>query len=1070
MIIVHLTWMGPEDQSPPVRFGVNELADAIRGRGMEVVETMADDGNAAGTASVTIGLLLTSSAPKTGASPRFYAEDYVIIPCAEGPMLVGHGPAGMMYACLDLAEQLAMGADLRQVTPRSATPELAVRGLYAFLHNAEAERDWLYDPAFWQDYADTLARYRFNRFNLIYGHQTAHLIPIYAHLLDDLDDDFPGIRVEGITSEERARNLAALQAASAAMASRDITFCLGIWQSRPWTVANGVWETQPTRVTGIDDLALLADYTRRGFLTLIERCPHIDAVQLRMNIESGVGDQRFFVQAFAPALQELAARGRRLTVELRNWGLHPDTVEAFRRSGAEVVVSTKYFAEHQAMPYQPPVMRGSYSYDSYLRVDKPFAFQWHLWNLGSHRLFAWGDPDWARRFVQSCHLGDGVGFEATPPGSQKGFGQWGQVTPGDWAMRSDLPPRPDFEHYWFFLMALGRMAYDPTTPDEVFVHQLALRATPEAAPHLLAAYRAAGKVVSYLISQRMDDPNMYVWPELDAGGPIDHHIDAPPGEVTLFATAREYARCRVQGQGSAKRSPFDAADDLERLADEIDAHLKTLADMPGLEESVEYRVVRVDFAALSALARYHAAKSRAAGHLALFYAVGERHNLDDAEDAAAQAVDLWEALCERTAPFYDRLHLGPSGGHWRHNLPRVRYDLTRVRRVRQLWEAHGLFVCGLDAGPGTATRAPERERSGLEIEPRFDPLGPDTAYTPDRGYGWLNPAGLQAAGAAPLPRELAWGVHYIRPGETYDPAIVDAIPTDGLTHGYITAETPHTLRIDLPDGLYRVTLIAPLVSGFSSSARIGAETVTWGQSAPSAVSLDIKVRGGCLQIALGEDGPWALAGLVVRAMAPQIAHLPPRALCQGDAVMLTTTATAPSGPCSMTLRYLWWGEWRETAMSGDGESFVAMLPADCPNSLLEYEFVARAPDARESRSVRYRVPMLKGYRPPEVVDASGPERWSPSDTLTFCLTLVGGEYAREVRLHYREADQNRPFRVASLPGGRSGDYVHEIDACHLDRAYELLYYWEVLDALGGGTFYPDPFSDVRYRIARPDGE
>jgi hypothetical protein len=770
-----------------------------------------------------------------------------------------------------------------------------------------------------------------------------------------------------------------------------------------------------------------------------------------------------------PALQDLAERGRRLTVELRNWGLHPETVEAFRQSGLDIVVSTKYFAEHQAMPYQPPVMRGSYSYDSYLRRDKPFPFQWHLWNLGSHRLFAWGDPDWARQFVNSCRLGDGVGFEVTPPGSQKGFSQWGQVAPGDWEVRDDIPPRPDFERYWFFHMAFGRLAYAPATADDVFAHQLALRTTPQAAPHLLEAYRAAGKVVSYLISQRMDDPNMYVWPELDAGGPIDHYIDAPPGEVTLFATAREHAVRCLEGGGSAKRSPYDAADDLDGIADEIEAHLATLAGLPGLAESAEYRSVRVDFAALAALARYHAAKSRAAGHLALFYAVGERRHLDAAESDAAQSVDLWQTLCERTAPYYDRLHLGPSGGHWRDNLPRVRHDLARIRRVRELWDEHGLFTRGLDAGPGAAVRAAERERSGLEVEPRFDALGPDTAYSPAQGYGWLRPAGLQAVGPAPLARELAWGVHYIRPDHAYDPAVVDAIPPDGLTRGYVSAVAPHTLRVDLADGPYRLTFIAPMVAGLSS-ARVGDETATWEGVGGIAASLDVEAQDGHIEIALGENGPWALAGLIVRAMAPQIAHTPPQALHAERKTTITATATAPAGPCVMTLRYLWQGEWREVDMSGDGESFTATLPVGCPDATLKYEFAAHSPDGHQSRSQRYDVPVLRDYRPPRIVSATGPASWSPAGAPAFCLNLADGDHAREVRLHYREADQNRPFRVISLAGGRSGEYVHQVDASHLDGNYELIYYWEVVDALGGGTFYPDPFREARYRIARPAGE
>jgi len=60
---------------------------------------------------------------------------------------------------------------------------------------------------------------------------------------------------------------------------------------------------------------------------------------------------------------------------------------------------------------------------------------------------------------------------------------------------------------------------------------------------LLAAYRAASQVISYLISKRMDDPNMYVWPELDAGGPIDHDTIAP----------RARSRCRHGPRARAGR-------------------------------------------------------------------------------------------------------------------------------------------------------------------------------------------------------------------------------------------------------------------------------------------------------------------------------------------------------------------------------------------------------------------------------------------------------------------------------------------------------------------------------------
>jgi hypothetical protein len=81
--------------------------------------------------------------------------------------------------------------------------------------------------------------------------------------------------------------------------------------------------------------------------------------------------------------------------------------------------------------------------------------------------------------------------------------------------------------------------------------------------------------------------------------------------------------------------------------------------------------------------------------------------------------------------------------------------------------------------------------------------------------------------------------------------------------------------------------------------------------------------------------------------------------------------------------------------------------------------------------------------------------------------LENGEHAREVVLHYREADQNRNFRTERLAAGRSGEYVFDVDTLPLDDNYELIYYFEVVDVFGRGSFYPDPFTDARYRICKP---
>ncbi len=1069
----------PGEAGPILSFGIEELRNALRTMGYSLTDADADIEIVAGRSGAIPGI--GNGAPEPAERPEAYSITWA---SARQLALTGSDQVGAMYACLDVGEQVAMGAELREIEAKSAEPELAVRGIYTFLHNAEAERGWLYDPTYWQAYADELARWRYNRFNLIFGHQTAHLIPIYSHLLDDLDTEFLAIRVEGITSEERARNLRALQTASEAMTSHGIAFCLGIWQSRPWTVAGGAREDQPTRVRGTEDLRRLARYTRVGFTRLIERCPAIGGIQLRMNVESGVADQRFFVEAFVPALRDLAARGRPLKVELRNWALQPSTIEAFRAAGVDIVVSTKYFAEHHGLPYQPPVMRGSYSYDSFLRSDRPFPFQWHLWNLGSHRLFVWGDPDYARRFVRSCHLGDGIGFEVTPPGSQKGFSQWGQVSPGDWQPRADLPARWDFDRFWFFHMAFGRLGYDSTLWYAPFVHELNKRTSPEAAPALLAAYRAASRIVSYLISMRMDDPNMYVWPELDCGGPIDHNSVARPGEVTLFTTAREHAADRLAGRPTAKRSPFDAAWDLERYASGVEealAQLK-LEPIPSLADNLEFRTIETDFQALRALARYHASKCRATGNLALFYASGERHYLDAAERAAEAGVRRWEELCARTEVYHHALHYGPSGGHWRDNRPRVEYDLRRVRRVRELFDAFGLFTLGFDFGQPYVERVPTeridpRFVTGLDPEPRFIGVDRMTRFSPERGHGWLQTGGLGAVGPTRPPRRVIWGVHFVKPGEEYDPADIEAMPLDGLTGCYLTAGLSRTFRIDLPKGEHEVALIAPRHSILGTPVRLDdgsdsaelAMPLSIGGAVGETVRSPVRVANGALRLEVGGNGPWALAGVVVRPLGPMIAHLPPIGTRGDQDLTLTATATAVEPIRTIILRYSVAGERRELTMAGDGSAFRAAVPSadlgDGPG--FEYSLLAEDEAGRRAERGPFRIPVVRDFRPPRVLEATVPESWRSGADLALTLTLEHGAWVREARLHYREADQNREFRLATIGGG-SDECGFLLDTSELDDAYELLAYFEVIDVFGRGFFYPDPLEQARYYVVKPE--
>src|SRR5262249_27254586 len=81
-------------------------------------------------------------------------------------------PRGLMYGLLAAADQIRTTG---KVTPAKGATQNPIRGIRYFLHNADLERDWYYSREYWDEYLGMLARNHFNRFNLVFAHQTEYL-------------------------------------------------------------------------------------------------------------------------------------------------------------------------------------------------------------------------------------------------------------------------------------------------------------------------------------------------------------------------------------------------------------------------------------------------------------------------------------------------------------------------------------------------------------------------------------------------------------------------------------------------------------------------------------------------------------------------------------------------------------------------------------------------------------------------------------------------------------------------------------------------------------------------------
>jgi hypothetical protein len=867
-----------------------------------------------------------------------------------GRLVSGGDLRGLMYGLLAAAEQIRNDGFLVAASGKPAVP---IRGIRRFLHNRDLEQDWYYSRDYWLEYLRMLARNRFNRFNLVFAHQTEYLAPPYPYWVEV--KEFPEIRVPGLTAEQRARNLDTLCYIAQTAADHGIDFTLGIWQ-------HNVQRGMKPSVEGLTGQNI-GPYSYAALKQVLAACPAIRSVQVRTNSESGIPpDQQveFFRDYVYRAVREA---GRRVTLDLRGWLMSDGMLEAATGAGVPLRLSSKFWAEHMGRPYPPAETFPNYSYLNFLRKPRPYEFFWEIWALGSNRLLLWGDPEHVRRTAGVLTVSGTQGFEIDEPLAQKGFGN----RPGKWGVFTESHAdrvfwKHEFERYWFFYLLWGRLTYDPKTPERVWRKELERRFG-SAAPEVLEAYQHASRILPELSAVHMPDPNMYVWPEINPGGLIEVYKDVLPSDWRLVASIPEAVRNRLGRAASAKQTPQETAERFERFAAAVEQALAR-ADARLGQSHREWRGTAPDFRVLAALARYHAHKQRAAEQLAYFYEAGDPAGLEAARAELEAALRVWEGLVKLTDGLYpDQMAFGPADtGHWKDKLPYVRHDLATIEERRSLWNRFGRFLAGFDFGAAVPARqgAIYRTLPSLlhsTVEPRFRPVSPETEFDPARGFGWTASGRRAAGGIGQTPYEILRATA----------REAGQLPENLLFGDWIEGEGPQTFRVRVDQ--------EPTSSG-------GAEqeyTVTLLFPDGNATSAVQRASGGVVDIVFPE-GRWQVAGVIVKSTGPELTPRP-----------LSRVEKAP-------------------------RPLFSHLPAK---------------QAQAGRPLSLRL----GVSPPG--------------------------RAHTVRLHYRAMNQLAPFRILEAPAGRA---AFTIPGEEIDGRYDLMYYFEALDAQGAGWFYPDPADATPYFV------
>ena len=661
----------------PVLFGKQELVNAVNTAGATVES--ADFWSDVNKEDLCIVMGESSSRlierllEENGVKLQNGAEGVILQWCTTGDRKVlvvsGTDERGLMYALLELSDRVRCRGinSLIEVDNIQEYPDNKVRGVDRFVMG-HRDDDWFYSEEFWDNFIKRLAKNRFNRFTLITGFDTAYMTPPYPFFVEV--PGFPDVKVKDMAPGKREKNLEMLRFIGKVCRSCGVDFFFSTWQQLPWT-DNQKFLVENIPLTDEEFTRYCAD----GMRELLLSCPEIDGLQLRVNLEAGIrstGNKSSTHEKFwLEMIDSIVSVGRPLKLDLRAKGLTDEMLEYAVNTGLDIAVPTKYWCEHAALPYHIPQLRTEemrtvenynssrrYSYGNLLKKPRWYDMIYRLWNYGSTNLFLWGDPDYCRRFSDSCRLGGGIGFEINTMLALKGGHEF---IPGDaWPIHIN-PEIIDYnwedERYWAYYLSFGRWGYNKNTSAEVWKREFDLRFGEEISGYVEEAYRWASKVMPLITTAHFPvHPSLHYWPELYAGAALFHennydpyfkdrnYINSLPSDEALFYSMEQYIDDLESGNLKGKYSPLQVRDWLKALADNIRKCLEKFEAHSGLRNCKELKATIVDFTMIADIAEFHVWKIKAAYHLYLYQKKGCREELKASYQAMTVAREFWTKL------------------------------------------------------------------------------------------------------------------------------------------------------------------------------------------------------------------------------------------------------------------------------------------------------------------------------------------------------------------------------------------------------------------------------------------
>lgn len=600
-------------------------------------------------------------------------EEYQISRKGNTILAKGGDANGLMYAGLELAENIQDGKNLLQISNLSDKPYMPYRGIkFNFPLDARTPSyddtgdaaqkniETMWDFDFWKNYLDNMARYRYNLLTLWSLHPYPSMVKVPGY--EDVALNDVCVYTNPITAKidrdwggEDIQNPKYLKVIKKITIDEKIAFWKKVFQyadDRGIDIHLYHWNVYVMNalgkhgILGRQDNQETADYTRESVKQFLLTYPNIKGIGVTAgehtinNLKGKFSIENWIWSAFGKAVKEAQALKSEIrpTFIFRQHQSDMNQIsEAFKDYGEPFDTEFKYSRARMFSSTTPPWFKHIYRE----QVEKYKVKVWMNVRNDDIFNFRWGNPEYADAYIKNM-----------PKELMSGYfwGPDGYIYGRDFNSKNPKGlPKYEIDKQWYLFMIFGRAGYNPNLPESFYVNRIKAHFPGVNGQLLYDTWKSTSEVISWVDKIHFRQNDFEFIAEGCFDGKKFHDVNSfcrvPCMPEQGVSSIGDFV---LKGKVSGELTPFEVAEKLEQASMNLLGGVSKIkaGNNPELAQTLG------DLSALGYLAEYYSHKIKGAVNLSMYRLSGEEKSKTTAVTELEKAVGSWENYAKTAAAHY----------------------------------------------------------------------------------------------------------------------------------------------------------------------------------------------------------------------------------------------------------------------------------------------------------------------------------------------------------------------------------------------------------------------------------